>query len=100
MLILGYKVESAPERIFAANLPTPTPPLKREGGGSAYIRNDHIYRYLLEQKAPLPAGREGLGVGRLTINHVNKSLSERAQGLILKNKRNELYRCASIKPVP
>ena len=43
------------------------PPLSLEKGGERrYYANSKIYSILPVQSAPLPAGREGPGVGRFT----------------------------------
>ena len=49
--------------MFAVNLPTPDPSLEK-GGERRYYANSKIYSILPVQSAPLPAGREGSGVGR------------------------------------
>jgi hypothetical protein len=57
------KLEATPKSSFTANLPTPTPPLAREGL-SATKYNKFIFSYMTKRTIPLPTGREGLGVGR------------------------------------
>jgi len=52
--------------------PPPAPPLESEGY-RAPIVNSKIYRYLLGLPAPLPAGREGQGVGRILIIYAQKA---------------------------
>ncbi|HPS62997.1 MAG TPA: hypothetical protein PLK82_08045 [Bacteroidales bacterium] len=48
---------------FSGFLPTPAPPFKREGRCTT-IPKIMLHRVLPNAGAPLPAGREGLGVGR------------------------------------
>ncbi len=52
--------------MFAVNLPTPGPSLEK-GGERRYYANSKIYSILPVQSAPLPAGREGSGVGMIHL---------------------------------
>ena len=50
---------------FEVNLPTPGPSLEKGGERGFHVQQQDLQYFAGAEVPPLPAGREGLGVGRL-----------------------------------